>query len=76
MERLVKFSARPKLNSPNMLAAWPGIGNVSMLVATYLKNKLDFKELGEIDRFIQELEEVILGDYPIVNMVAVEGKLA
>ena len=32
-----------------MLASWPGIGNVSMIVASYLKKKLDFKELGEIE---------------------------
>ena len=30
----------------------------------------------EVYRFIEELEETILGDYSIVNMVAVEGKLA
>jgi proteasome assembly chaperone (PAC2) family protein len=34
-----------------MLAAWPGIGNVSIIVATYLKRKLDFKELGEVEAF-------------------------
>ena len=49
MSDLVKLHARPKLNSPNMLAAWPGIGNVSMLVATYLQRKLDFKRLGVIE---------------------------
>jgi hypothetical protein len=49
MKGLVKSYARPKLNSPNMLAVWPGIGNVSMIVATYLQRKLDFKELGEIE---------------------------
>jgi len=32
-----------------MLAAWPGISNVSMIVANYLLRKLDFKELGEIE---------------------------
>ncbi len=32
-----------------MLAAWPGVGNVSMIVANYLQRKLDFKELGEIE---------------------------
>jgi proteasome assembly chaperone (PAC2) family protein len=32
-----------------MLAAWPGVGNVAMLVATYLMRKLNFKELGEIE---------------------------
>ncbi len=49
MSDLVKIYARPKLNSPNMVAAWPGIGNVSIIVATYLKRKLDFKELGEVE---------------------------
>ena len=49
MKNLVKFCARPRLKSPNMLAAWPGIGNVSMIVATYLQRKLHFKELGEIE---------------------------
>jgi len=49
MKDLVRLYARPKLNSPNMLASWPGIGNVSIIVATYLKRKLDFKELGEIE---------------------------
>jgi proteasome assembly chaperone (PAC2) family protein len=49
MNDLIKLYARPKLNSPNVLASWPGIGNVSIIVATYLKRKLDFKELGEIE---------------------------
>jgi proteasome assembly chaperone (PAC2) family protein len=49
MKNLVKFYARPKLSSPNMLAAWPGISNVSMIVAEYLRLKMGFKELGEIE---------------------------
>ncbi len=49
MNELVKLHARPKLNSPNMIAAWPGICNVSMLVTTYLERKLDFKRLGVIE---------------------------
>lgn len=49
MNNLIKISARPKLNSPNLIAAWPGIGNVSMLVATYLDKKLGFKPLASID---------------------------
>lgn len=49
MEDLVRLYARPRLKSPNMLASWPGIGNVSIIVATYLKRKLEFKELGEIE---------------------------
>ena len=49
MKGLFKIHARPKLNSPVLLAAWPGIGNVSTIVATYLKSKLDFKKLGELE---------------------------
>jgi len=49
MEGLVRLHVRPRLKSPNMLASWPGIGNVSIIVATYLKRKLEFKELGEIE---------------------------
>ena len=49
MKSLVKFRAYPRLNSPNMLAAWPGIGNVATIVAAYLERKLNFKELGEIE---------------------------
>ncbi len=51
MKDLVKLYARPRLKSPNMLAAWPGIGNVSIIAATYLKRKLNFKELGEVEAF-------------------------
>ena len=49
MKNLIKLYGRPKLNMPNMLAAWPGIGNVSIIVAQYLLGKLDFRELGEIE---------------------------
>jgi len=49
MNELGKLFARPRLKSPIMLASWPGIGNVSIIVATYLKRKLEFKELGEIE---------------------------
>ena len=48
MNALFKLSARPKLNSPNLLAVWPGVGNVAMIVATYMQRKLGFKDLGEI----------------------------
>jgi proteasome assembly chaperone (PAC2) family protein len=49
MNELVKLFARPRLKSPVMLASWPGIGNVSIIVATYLQRRLDFKDLGEIE---------------------------
>ncbi len=49
MTGLLKIRAHPKLNSPNMVAAWPGIANVSSIALSYLKKRLDFKELGEVD---------------------------
>ena len=49
MNKLVKLRARPKLNSPNMLAAWPGISNVAIIIATYLERKLAFEKLGEVE---------------------------
>jgi proteasome assembly chaperone (PAC2) family protein len=49
MSDIVKITARPKLNTPNLLAAWPGIGNVAMIIANYLKAKLPVKELGYLE---------------------------
>ena len=49
MKNPVKLYAKPKLNSPVMVASWPGIGNVSTILATYLQRKLDFKKLGEVN---------------------------
>jgi proteasome assembly chaperone (PAC2) family protein len=46
---IIRIHARPKLRTPNMLAAWPGIGNVAMIIANYLKAKLPFKELGYLE---------------------------
>lgn len=48
MEKLVKLYARPRLKSPVLLAAWPGISNVAIILASYLERKLGFKRLGEI----------------------------
>jgi len=61
MNESVNLYARPKLNAPNMLAAWPGIGDVSMLVATYLLKKLNFEKLAVIDasRFFDPIGVVV-----------------
>ena len=48
MEKLAKLYARPRLKSPVLLAAWPGISNVAIIIASYLERKLGFKKLGEI----------------------------
>jgi proteasome assembly chaperone (PAC2) family protein len=49
MKDIIKIHARPKLKDPIMLASWPGIGDVSIIVASYLLKKLNFKELAEIE---------------------------
>jgi len=40
---------RPQVDDCIMLASWPGIGNVSLILARYLKEKLGAGEVGEID---------------------------
>lgn len=37
------------LEEPVLLAAWPGISNVGLEVATYLRDKLEATELAEVD---------------------------
>jgi proteasome assembly chaperone (PAC2) family protein len=49
MNGIIRITARPKLRSPSLLAAWPGIGNVAMILSNYLKAKLPFKELGYLE---------------------------
>ncbi len=49
MNGVIKITARPKLRSPNLLAAWPGIGNVAMILSNYLRAKLPFKDLGFLE---------------------------
>jgi proteasome assembly chaperone (PAC2) family protein len=49
MNGAIRITARPKLRSPDLLAAWPGIGNVAIILTNYLKAKLPFKELGYLE---------------------------
>jgi len=46
---MVKLQKEPKLNSPYLVAAWPGMGNVALKAATYLREKLRAEEFGEIE---------------------------
>ncbi len=45
----VKFYREPELVSPCLVTAWPGVGNVALIAATYLKDKLEAEELAEIN---------------------------
>jgi len=46
---VIKFQKEPKLKSPYMVAAWPGMGNVALKAGTYLREKLGAEEFGEIE---------------------------
>ncbi|MFC2039889.1 PAC2 family protein [Chloroflexota bacterium] len=48
LKNLYKITARPKLHNPVMIAAWPGVANVSSICLHYLRHKLDNKRLGEV----------------------------
>ncbi len=43
-----RLHKHPHPKSCSMLASWPGIGDVSLIVAQYLKEKLHAVEIGEI----------------------------
>jgi hypothetical protein len=49
MKGVLKLYKEPHPESCFMLASWPGIGDVSLIVAQYLKDKLNAEEIGEID---------------------------
>jgi hypothetical protein len=45
----VNIYREPALKNPVMVAAWPGISNVALKAARYLKDKLGAEELGDIE---------------------------
>jgi proteasome assembly chaperone (PAC2) family protein len=51
MRGAVKLYKEPRVKSCDLIAAWPGIGNVALIVAKYIKDKLNAEEIGEIEPF-------------------------
>jgi proteasome assembly chaperone (PAC2) family protein len=49
MEEGVTFYRKPHLRKPDFIAAWPGMGNVAMKAASFLRNKLKAEEFAEIE---------------------------
>ena len=49
MKGVIKLYKQPHPKSCFMLASWPGIGDVSLMVARYLAEKLHAVEIGEIE---------------------------
>ena len=65
---MIKFSKKPKLKNPIMIAAWPGMGNVALRSATFLKDKLRAKEFATLDPANFFYPADILIDQAIVKM--------
>ena len=51
MKEAIKFYKKPAIKSCDLIASWPGIGNVSLIIATYMKDKLNAEEIGRIEPF-------------------------
>lgn len=51
MTDAIKLYKEPKSKDYDLLASWPGIGNVSLILARYLKDKLNAEEIGIIEPF-------------------------
>jgi len=51
MQDPVIIYREPHIKACDLLAAWPGIGNVALIVARYIKDKLNAEEIGEIEPF-------------------------
>lgn len=51
MKKIVNFNQKPRPKACDLVAAWPGIGNLSLIVARYLREKLAAEEIGEIEPF-------------------------
>ncbi len=47
----IKLFKRPKLRSPYMVAAWPGMGGVAIIAANCLRHQLGAEQFGEIDPY-------------------------
>jgi proteasome assembly chaperone (PAC2) family protein len=45
---MIKMTASPKFKSPVFLCAWPGMGEVAIKAALYLKDNLPFKEFARL----------------------------
>ena len=75
-EEVIKLFKEPKLNKPSLVAAWPGVGNVALVAASYLKEKLKAEEFAEIEPLpFFELNGVIIEDNLIQQPKFPQSKL-
>ena len=45
----LKLYKEPKLENPDMIACWPGIGNIGVITVDTLRSQIRAEELGEIE---------------------------
>jgi len=45
----IKIHKRPKLDRPDMIVGWPGIGNIGILSVDTMRQEIQAEELGEIE---------------------------
>ena len=45
----IKLYKKPKLEKPNLIVGWPGIGNIGIIAVDTLRSQLQAEELGEIE---------------------------
>ena len=45
----VKLYKEPKLEKPDLIVGWPGIGNVGIIAVDTLRDQLRAEEFGEIE---------------------------
>jgi len=48
-EEVIKIYKEPKLTNPSLVAAWPGIANVALEAASYLRKELKAERFAEIE---------------------------
>ena len=51
MKNAIRLYKEPRKKACDLLAVWPGIGNVALIIARYIKDKLKAEEIGEIEPF-------------------------
>jgi proteasome assembly chaperone (PAC2) family protein len=45
----IKFYKEPKLERPDLICGWPGIGRIGIMAVDYLRHAIAAEELGEIE---------------------------
>jgi len=64
----IKIYKRIGIKNPDMLAGWPGMGNVSLLAIDYLRRKLQAVPFAEIDISEFAIPEVVIVEEGIAKL--------